>query len=153
MESPQRVLSEWLKPARGASLQSEKSAHDPDAIRLSGDNIDRLHDRWGIARIVRQASNANVARLSPREAGEAEALIIPSRLQYLRTEWLTIAGLKPRLRDGTVRHGTGPEWQIAWRPRMAGRARTVSHLTVCSEPDRRQFRLDDSAVAFMQATE
>lgn len=36
----------------GASLQSEKDTHNPDAIRLSDGSIDGLHDRWGITRIT-----------------------------------------------------------------------------------------------------
>ncbi|ALA60633.1 hypothetical protein [Nitrospira moscoviensis] len=57
------MLSGWLKHARGASLQSEKSSHDPDVIRLSGGSIDELHDRWGITGIVSPASDKTVARL------------------------------------------------------------------------------------------
>lgn len=57
------MLSGGLKHAHGASLHSEKSAHDPDAIRLSGGSIDELHDHWGITGIASPANDTTVTRL------------------------------------------------------------------------------------------
>lgn len=82
VKSRQRVLSGWLKHGRGASLQSEKSKHDPDAIRLSGGSIDGLQNRWGITGIVRPASDATVARLLLREAREAIDMTFHVEVEY-----------------------------------------------------------------------
>lgn len=138
----------------GASLQSEKDKHDPKAIRLRAGSIDGLHDRWEITGIVSPASDTHVARLLPRGASEAMALMLQVEVETAPTDGgADYSGMKPRLREMTV-EATGQsnvtDSLVPYRCRSAG---TVSYLTVCSGPERRESGVKDAVVAFMQATE